>query len=88
MQVLAMCFGLWGLNLQPTLNFCSEILLQDRIKSFHELSCMLSGMILMVLVCDTKDKIQLTAGAWHSKIHDESLQFSKYLQGTQQLVRC
>lgn len=27
MQVRAVCFGLGGLNLQPTLKFCSEILL-------------------------------------------------------------
>lgn len=56
-QVLAVCFGLWGLNLQPTLNFCSEIVLWDRFKSFRKLSCMLSSMISMVLVRDTEDKI-------------------------------
>lgn len=39
------------------------------------------SMTSMALICDTKDKIQVNAGSWHSKIHGESSQFSKYLQG-------
>lgn len=35
----------------------------------------------MGLLCGTKDKIELAAGAWQGKIHDLTLQYRKYLWG-------
>lgn len=78
-EALTQVFVFWlgrGLNLQPILNSCPEILPQDQIKSFCRLSC----VILMGLMCGTKDKIQLSAGAWQGEIHDQSLQFRKYFR--------